>query len=527
MCVGRSDLKIMKILSKNFSLTHLFFVCFGVLIILLQGCFSGIATVLLSSILIIWLFFNADKCSFSKNIIPVFLISVFVLVGYIVGKSIFLPAMHESFKWLFLVACILCFTSGYKNSFTLGIYIGITFSALLGILAFFRLIPSEFFGLVQLAENIDGTRQVYSLFGYSNSAALFFGAAIFLGIYFYRFIPRHFTFLCIMLNIVAFVLTYSYLAFACLAVALLGYYASSKKKTGFYIIAVMVLIIAGVLGLYFGFIPVSTLVSRLIYAEDGVKVILSSPLGIGYGVWGDFKYSVQSAIYSTNYLHNGFLQLALEGGVHVLLSFLFFVVYAFVSLYKSKDENRLLGIYLLLYILLHSFVDIDMAYGALYPLIAFAVSFGVCDTTKIANIKTYAKLSLAVVAILAPICCPVYIIEQRENAMLLKSSDYYREKTENAALTASEAAYLYEGACKVHDAESMYYFSCIWLDLAPRSQEAFSAVYDSINKVYTATLDEKYISVSMKALYRRMEDANSSMNPLCRYLSKNKHIELP
>jgi len=70
----------------------------------------------------------------------------------------------------------------------------------------------------------------------------------------------------------------------------------------------------------------STFVGRLLYAKDGLKILLDHPLGLGYLGYYYMEPSVQTGVYSVRYIHNDFLQMMLDIGVvpGILFIFVFF-----------------------------------------------------------------------------------------------------------------------------------------------------------------------------------------------------------
>ncbi|MDP4118902.1 MAG: O-antigen ligase family protein [Bacillota bacterium] len=511
---------------KTSGISSVYLFALGFFIIAMQGCFYGIFTFIAVITATAWLVFNLKLCGFSKTVFPVYLLIAAILMGYVFGKGEFGATVDEAFKWLLFIVVFLCCSSKHKKYFVFGVYAAITFSAFIGLLAMAKIIPSEILGVLQLTDTVDGTYQLYSLFGYSNVAAMFFGAAIFIGIYCCTYISRPINIMCIILNAVAFYFTYSHFAAFFFIIAAVGYLAYINRKFLVFLAitvcvttAVILFIVAQGYDIYS--LLGSTVISRIIYTQDALKVIHDSLFGIGFGVWSDYKYQVQSAIYSTNYLHNGYLQLALEGGLHCLLIYLCFIAVTVFNFVRTRRDYKSAALFFMFaFILMHSFTDIDMSYGGMYALLGLIASE--FDLRPIKRTK-FLLVTLILVILLS---VSAYTISFY-NGFAKQKINYYEVKIKTSRLTASEAAYLYKGAKKVHDAQSMYYFACKWIDLAPRQQEAYDAVYESINRIYVATLDENYITVSKAALYKRMENTNSSMNSLCRYLDRNQRIELP
>ena len=123
----------------------------------------------------------------------------------------------------------------------------------------------------------------------------------------------------------------------------------------------------------------STLACRLIYWNDALKVIISHPFGIGIDNWQNIQYEVQSAAYTVKYVHNGFLQLGLDGGLIVLFGVLFLIGKGFFDIiikYKNtKEDFYLYLLSILTLIVVHGFVDIDFAYGTIWLAMGIVLCF--------------------------------------------------------------------------------------------------------------------------------------------------------
>ena len=141
----------------------IFFFIFGFCVILFHGSFESIIIITFSTLLCVFtLFIKPKKIPF--YIKYVFLICAFILISFLFNKGSFLNTFTEFSKWLLLITSAICFLSDYKTSFISGIYSGISLSAFVGILAYFKIIPDEIFNY-QLAGEVDGVRQLFSFYG--------------------------------------------------------------------------------------------------------------------------------------------------------------------------------------------------------------------------------------------------------------------------------------------------------------------------------------------------------------------------
>ncbi len=506
--------------SLNFSQKHcfiknffsFFFFVFGFCVIFFQGAFSGLQIMCICLFLAAAvLFLNPQKTT--PGIMAVFLLTFFVVFNIVIAKGMFQNTVFEFSKWFLLILSGLCFLTIYKYKFILGLYWGISFAAFVGILAYLKIIPSEIY-IYQLSGNVEGVRQLFSFFGYSNTAAVFFGSAIFIGLNLIdeKILSEKSVFL-IALNVLAMYLTHSAFAFISFIFAVCVFYlAKHNRVKWFFVFFPLFIILTVTVFVVFKIHPGSTVISRIIYLEDAAKAF--KPFGIGFGQWSETKFSVQSAIYSTDYLHNGFAQLLLEGGLHTFLVLITFMVIHIKGIIKKPCILALS-----IFIFLHSFVDIDMAYGGIYILLGYSVSYE--------EKKIYTKPSFRPLFTVAIIVAAFLICSSIRTMFIPESPEDYSNKIQNGTITVAESEFLYKGAAQVSDANSMYFYSQLWLEKAPKSQEAFDAVYNSINKMYQATLDTNYLTISRSALYTRKDIENASMNKLCKYLSKNNYIELP
>ena len=101
----------------------------------------------------------------------------------------------------------------------------------------------------------------------------------------------------------------------------------------------------------------SEFVGRLLYARDVIPVILRHPLGIGYTGFHWLQGSFQTGVYSTQHVHNEFLQLLLDTGWIPAGLFLW-------ALYRSlrSGNGGFCRKILLAVLLLHCLLDFDMQF---------------------------------------------------------------------------------------------------------------------------------------------------------------------
>ncbi|MDO5146844.1 MAG: O-antigen ligase family protein [Eubacteriales bacterium] len=114
----------------------------------------------------------------------------------------------------------------------------------------------------------------------------------------------------------------------------------------------------------------STLLGRFIYAKDCFSLILRHPFGLGYLGYYYREPEIQTALYSVRFVHNDYLQLALDYGWIPCICILVLFIKTVLS-HKYSFESRLLfavwGI--------HLFFDFDMEFMSMWYLLLLFVDF--------------------------------------------------------------------------------------------------------------------------------------------------------
>ena len=124
---------------------------------------------------------------------------------------------------------------------------------------------------------------------------------------------------------------------------------------------------------------VQTFIERIIQIYDGLRLAGSSPfIGIGPGAWRQSYRFVQSAQYSANVIHCGYLQILLDGGIFALAAFLWFCITRIICIFKERSNIPhssfvVTGIVLML---LHFMVDIDIQFAFIDLLLVLFLSRG-------------------------------------------------------------------------------------------------------------------------------------------------------
>ena len=462
------------------------------IMILMQGLYRnvqcGIALILATAL--IW----NSKISIKQAIGVLLLTAGIIISDIFIGHSI--NFLYEGLKVALLFIGVSVSKSEDKKTLIGGFYIGISIASAIGIIAYILGFDGH-----ELVNSIDGTRVLQGAFGYANTMALFSGIGIIFSVY-YRSLNKDYKFIyeCILLiNAIAFVMTKSLFGFVCLGIAIvLTLYIKSKVSRKYILISAGIVIV-GILGIFITgneeVLLRSTVASRLIYWQDALKVILKHPFGIGVHNWESIQYGVQTADYSVKYVHNGFIQLLLDGGVLAFAGLVVLIVYGYIGLMKKyiekKNELYLCMITVLTFIVVHSFVDVNFAYGIVWFVIGLILSLS--RTEKVIKSKLVIPIVLMVIAL---------------TAIMIPEKEYI-----------NPYPIKYQQAYEKNDLEEMNIISDEWVNNAPRHQAAYDARY--------YVLDKLNDNEGLIKLQSQKEEVNKTMNGLCKYLTRHKEIVLP
>ena len=444
--------------------------------ILMQGCYFEFQASILLILFALLIFFT--DVLLSKRSLILFLV---IMVGFLLSGSV-VNGFFEITKLSFVILPSFIANKNIKNRLITGLYTGCSISSVLGIAGFLFKIYS-----FDIVRNIDNNIVVQGLIGYANTMAVFCGIGLLLSFYYLKnnknvgFLHE----LLVAINALCLFFTGSRLGIAALILSFIIFVAVKYKKP--YILAFL---LAPILLLPFVYDKVnigSTLAWRFIYWYDGLMLFFKNPMGIGAYKWQELEYSVQTAGYSVKYLHNGFLQMALDGGFFALFGFLILITTGLFSLMKKYA----LYMAAVLFIAVHGAVDIDFAYGAIFLALGIFLSFSDEGGFKL---NKY----------------PVIVI------MLLLSLNGFIFRPNISVLSYSNE---FSKAYSNNDYQKMHEISKEWLKAAPRQQSAYDAYYLSV----TALKKEDEIS----ELYKTVDRINNSMNFFTKYLSQHSKIILP
>jgi|GEM_PF-5225202 len=165
----------------------------------------------------------------------------------------------------------------------------------------------------------------------------------------------------------------------------------------------------------------NSLESRGVFYEDALALVKQAPLiGSGAGTWETTYYVVQSYPYQSKESHNGYLDFMMDVGL--LGTVIIFIVFGFIIyciFKKLKEEDRFIFVPVA-YILAHSLMDFNFAYGFIWFLLIWLISPFVHMTGTLEN-QRFSQLNQSIVKkgviiIIAVMSLTVLIVSFRFNA---------------------------------------------------------------------------------------------------------------
>jgi hypothetical protein len=125
-----------------------------------------------------------------------------------------------------------------------------------------------------------------------------------------------------------------------------------------------------------GMRPLATYIERLIHISDGIRTMLTNPLGIGAGMWALEFPARQSAYYNASVLHSGYATIAAEAGVIALVCCVGLIFLVIKTQSFSKYTAALCMIFA------HALFDFSLSFLAVSLLLCLLAAAGLkgCDT---------------------------------------------------------------------------------------------------------------------------------------------------
>ena len=115
-----------------------------------------------------------------------------------------------------------------------------------------------------------------------------------------------------------------------------------------------------------------SLQERILYYKDAIPLILRHPFGLGYMGYSYIQPQIQTGIYQASFVHNDFLQMALDIGIIPVI----LLVIAIIKSLISKDNSLVFKLFLIT-IALHLLIDFDLQFMIIFLILVMTLNL--CD----------------------------------------------------------------------------------------------------------------------------------------------------
>lgn len=294
----------------------------------------------------------------------------------------------------------------------------------------------------------------------------------------------------------------------------------------------------------------NTLMGRLLYYADALKIIVKHPLGLGYGGYHAVQGAYQTGYYDVKYVHNSLLQLFLDVGWIPALLMCWAIIRSFFSRGTTLTQRLLL-----LTIIGHSMLDFDLEYLSMWLLLLPALEF---HQPKPIQIRKGGKTAIAV-GLVAVVACLWLAVSDGlyRNSQLdwcLKVTPFHSQaqihrltRITDAELLAQAADQLLElnphcsvaysakanAASAMGDAGAMVEAKKKAISCARYHLNEYLDYFDKLHEVmvyYQSIGDMGSASVCMELLQEipiMLEDVRASTSPLAEKLGDQPELVLP
>jgi O-antigen ligase len=351
---------------------HFFFYAVILMALVFQGGYYLPVLLILNMVLILWLLVDRRPVKPDVSLACMLLLFAVMAFNALFRSADGYSAIHELLKYSLFPLSYAVFSSLREDRRLEAIFRhAFLLLALAGLAAVMGY--SLFAGMVTIQGN-----RLQSFLQYANTTALLVGAGALLSLDRWIATRNKWQAAWFVLFLAALVLTQSRTTFVLFVLVLLMYAGSRLQVRARWAALVGIVGAAGAVLFLVGgrlarislFEP--TLVERLITFHDAWRIVFweTGGLGLGPGSWQYMQFAYQSAPYQVRYVHNFFLQAAVDGGILALLLLAGWMAFHLVKGWKSR------GIYyfLLLFVILHSLFEVDFQFGIVILFFTFVLT---------------------------------------------------------------------------------------------------------------------------------------------------------
>lgn len=143
----------------------------------------------------------------------------------------------------------------------------------------------------------------------------------------------------------------------------------------------------------------STFVGRLLYVQDALPLLLKHPFGLGYLGYHFLQGGIQTGMYNVSYVHNDFLQAALDVGLIPAVLFFAAVVSFFFKKSVPLADKVIAGVFVL-----HSMFDFNLQFIGMFLLFVLLVHDNGGKTILLHNLSA-CKIALPILFVIQVYMC--------------------------------------------------------------------------------------------------------------------------
>lgn len=363
--------------------------------------------------------------------ILILVISSLLTCIWAVDKTFALIGFFRMLSILFLLIILMQKNENYKKDLYLLIPKSGTVMVLISIIVKFIPAISEFL--------YSNNGRLGGFFQYSNTFALFLLIGII--ILLYEEFKSKYKFVNIFILLVGIFLTGSRTVFLLTLLVYVIYIFSNKNKNRLKLLIIFatILIISvcisvitnnfNTIGRYLTIsINSSTLWGRIIYYKDALLLLKQNVFGYGYMGYSYIYPTVQTANYSVKFVHNDFLQIALDYGIIPMILFMASIIYSIFSK-KTNKTNKII----LIIMFLHMLIDFDLQFMIMFYLLILMQDLTKQKNFEININQSISILGLNLILVVTYLYCGIAIFANyidRNDISTSMLSNYTRAKQE-------------------------------------------------------------------------------------------------
>jgi len=345
---------------QNSKWSYLFLFLLVFFTMIFQGGYFTTILLILNMGCIVYILLNKEKVNVDVNLALMFML-LFVMITSTIFKSIdYYVAISELLKYSLLPLSYIIFLKLKDREKIKAVF----FRAML-VLMGFGLLGVLGVTVIDGMVTLNGNR-LQSFLQYANTTALFMGiGALFSLDYFMKSKKKQYIVFGLLFT-TALLLTQSRITFVLFFIIVAFYifrFFNKKTKVIFTSSVVGLLILLFIVGGRIIRLSIfePTLIERIITFQDAAVILFKETFGLGLGVgnWQFMQFLYQSAPYQVRYIHNIYLQVAMDGGLIAMVLFCGLILYPLLKSYKQKS----IYLYIYIFVIIHSLLEVNFNFG--------------------------------------------------------------------------------------------------------------------------------------------------------------------